>query len=238
MRIINFINKILYPTRYSSDAYIKHMKKIGVKIGEGCYIFEPKSVNIDLYRPYLLKIGNNVVLCANSTILTHDYSHCVLNEKYGRNIGDAKPVKIGDNVFVGIDAMILMGTEIGNNVIIGAKSVVFGKIPDNCVVAGNPAKIICSLDEFYKKRVKNEIICAKKNVILAKGRIGRVPTVNEMGDAFAWLYLPRTNESIQKYPHFFNLPGQNNEKVKENFLKSIPLYDSYEIFINEIEDNY
>lgn len=56
MRIINFINKILYPTRYSSDAYIKHMKKIGVKIGEGCYIFEPKSVNIDLYRPYLLKI--------------------------------------------------------------------------------------------------------------------------------------------------------------------------------------
>lgn len=35
MRIINFINKILYPTRYSSDAYIKHMRKIGVKIGGG-----------------------------------------------------------------------------------------------------------------------------------------------------------------------------------------------------------
>lgn len=237
MRIANIIKKVLYPTRYSSDAYINHMRKLGVKIGESCYIFEPKSVNIDLYRPYLLEFGNNVILCANSTILTHDYSHCVISEKYGRNIGDAKPVKIGDNVFVGIDAMILMGTEIGSNVIIGAKSIVFGKIPDNCVVAGNPAKIICTLDEFYKKRVKNELVCARNNVILAKERIGRVPTVNEMGDAFAWLYLPRTDETIKSHAHFFNLPGQNNEKVKENFLKSTPIYDSYESFIDDIENN-
>lgn len=147
----------MYPNCYSSEAYIKHMKKLGVKVGENCHIFEPKLVNIDLFRPYLLELGNNVVLCAKSTILTHDYSHCVVCEKYGRNIGDAKPVKIGNNVFVGIDAMILMGTEIGNNVIIGTKSVVFGKIPDNCVVAGNPAKVICSLDEFYEKRIKKEL---------------------------------------------------------------------------------
>lgn len=236
MSIVNFINKIIYPTRYSSDAYIKHMKKLGVKVGSNCHIFEPKSVNIDLYRPYLLELGNNVVLCAKSTILTHDYSHCVVCEKYGRNIGDAKPVKIGNNVFGGIDAMILMGTEIGNNVIIGAKSVVFGKIPDNCVVAGNPAKIICSIDEFYKKRVKNEILCAKTNVTLAKERLGRFPTVIEMGDAFAWLYLPRTEESIQKYPSFFDLPGQKNQMIKEKFLNGISAYDSYESFLEDVKN--
>ena len=236
MSIVNFINKIIYPTRYSSDAYIKHMKKLGVKVGSNCHIFEPKSVNIDLYRPYLLELGSNVVLCAKSTILTHDYSHCVVCEKYCRNIGDAKPVKIGNNVFVGIDAMILMGTEIGNNVIIGAKSVVFGKIPDNCVVAGNPAKVICSIDEFYKKRIKNEIICAKTNVTLAKERLGRFPTVTEMGDAFAWLYLPRTEESIQKYPSFFDLPGQNNQMIKENFKNGISAYDSYESFLEDMKN--
>lgn len=43
MRIINFINKILYPTRYSSDAYIKHMKKIGVKIGGGVIYLNPNQ---------------------------------------------------------------------------------------------------------------------------------------------------------------------------------------------------
>lgn len=225
MGIVKFVNKILYPIQYSSEAYINHMKNIGVKIGDNCHIFEPKSVNIDLYRPYLLEMGNNVILCAKTTILTHDYSHCVVCGKFGRNIGDAKPVKIGNNVFVGIDAMILMGTEIGSNVIIGAKSVVFGKIPDNCVVAGNPAKIICTIDEFFEKRIKNEVICAKNNVLLAKERLGRYPTIAEMGDAFAWLYLPRTEESIKNYPQFFNLPGQDSEIIKSNFLNvTTPLF--------------
>ena len=48
---------------------------------------------------------------------------------------------------------ILKGVTVGNNVIIGANSLVNKDIPDNCVVAGNPAKVIMSLDEYYKKRV-------------------------------------------------------------------------------------
>lgn len=229
------LNKILYPNTYSSEAYLKHIKNLGGVVGTNCYIFEPKTVNIDLFRPWLLNIGDNVVICAKTTILTHDYSHTVLLHKYGKNIGDAKPVSIGNNVFIGIGTMIVMGTEIGNNVIIGAQSVVHGKIPDNCVVAGNPAKVICTIEEFYNKRIQNEEVCAMQNAKLAKERIGRAPTIEEMGDAFAWLYMPRSEDTFQKFPQFFDLPGNDKKDFKQKFMESKPKYSSYEEFINSLK---
>ena len=235
MNIINIVNRMLYPNKYSSDAYINYIKKLGGGVGKNCYIFEPKSVNIDMFRPYLFKMGDNVVICAKTTILTHDYSHTVLHEKYGINIGDAKPVTIGNNVFIGIGAMILMGSKIGDNVIIGANAVVHGEIPDDSVVAGNPAKVIFTLEEYYRKRLENEKACALENVRLSKERLGRVPTIEEMGDAFAWLYLKRDKKNIQKYSSFFSLPGKNNDKLKENFMNTKPKYNSYEEFIKEAE---
>ena len=233
--MLKLIKKILYPKYSSSKSFIKHLRKVGISVGENCYVYEPKSVNIDIARPYLLNIGNNVVICSKTTILTHDYSHTVLYEKYGVNIGDAKPVKIGNNVFIGIGAFILMGSTIGNNVIVGANSVVHGCIPDNCVVAGNPAKIICKIDEFYKNRIKNELECAKNNVLLCEKKFNRIPSIYEMGDAFAWLYLPRTNESINKYKTFFHLPGKDSETLIKNFMKSKPKFKSYKDFIEFIK---
>ena len=235
MGMVRILNKLLYPYTYSSDAYINYIRKRGGVVGKNCYIFEPKSVSIDLFRPWLLSIGDNVVICAKTTILTHDYSHTVLCTKYGQHIGDAKPVSIGNNVFVGIGTMIVMGTEIGNNVIIGAQSVVHGRIPDNCVVAGNPAKVICTIEEFYNKRLLKEEICAKQNVKLAVERIGRKPTIQEMGDAFAWLYMERNESSLQMHPQFFNLPGNDNDDFKRKFMESKPRYSSYEEFINSLD---
>ncbi len=104
---------------------------------------------IDTSRPYLLKIGDNCVFTRGTIILTHDYSHTVLRKKFGENIGDALPVTIGNNVFVGMNSIILMGTEIGNNCIVGAGSVVKGKFPDDVVIAGNPARVLCSIQELY-----------------------------------------------------------------------------------------
>lgn len=235
VKVKNLLNRLIHPHTYSSDAYIRYLKKSGIAVGKDCHVFQPKTVSIDMFRPYLLSIGDNVVICAKTTILTHDYSHTVLLKKYGRNIGDAKPVSIGNNVFIGIDAMILMGTEIGNNVIIGAKSVVRGKIPDNCVVAGNPAKVICSIDRFYEKRKMYEMDCAVNNVQLSQQKIGRNPTLDEMGDAFAWLYLPHTEETIAAYPQFFQLPGKDSEEIKSQFLASESSFDSYGNFLEFVE---
>ena len=87
------------------------------------------------------------------TILTHGFDWCVLKKKYGRVLGSSGMVSVGDNVFIGTGATILKGVTIGHNVIIGAKSVVTHDIPDNSVAVGTPARVIMSIDEYYKKRL-------------------------------------------------------------------------------------
>ena len=60
-------------------------------------------------------------------------------------------VTIGNNVFIGAESVVLPGVTIGNNVVVGANSTVTKDVPDNVVVAGTPAKVICSLDEYLAK---------------------------------------------------------------------------------------
>ncbi len=235
--ILNFIKKLIFPNTYSSDAYINYLKKMGVKVGKNCHVFEPDTVSLDCARPYLLELGDNVVITKGVTVLTHDYSHTVIRKKYGMQYGDAKDVKIGNNVFLGRDSIVLMGTTIGDNVIVAAKSVVRGKIPSDVVVAGNPATVVCTIEEFCEGRKKRELECAKKNVQLCMERLQRYPTIYEMGDAFAWLYLPRTQESIDQYPQFFNLPGDDSDDLIDNFLKSKPMFESYEQFLDWVKNS-
>ncbi|HFC9227548.1 DapH/DapD/GlmU-related protein [Enterococcus faecium] len=66
-------------------------------------------------------------------------------------MGSSERIKIGNNVFIGMKSRILKGVHIGNNVVIGANSLVKKDVSDDCVVAGNLAKVIMSLDEYYKK---------------------------------------------------------------------------------------
>lgn len=101
---------------------------------------------IDASYPYLIEIGDDVGFSTDVTILTHDNSlkRFIGVEKLGR-------VKIGNHVMVGAKSIILPNVIIGNNVVIGAGSVVTKNIPDNVVCAGNPARILCSLDDYINK---------------------------------------------------------------------------------------
>lgn len=121
---------------------IEDYKKRGVKIGENVELIE---CQIDYGHGYLLEIGNNCTI-THATILTHDGS-TKMHLGYSR-VGR---VKIGDDVFIGQNSVILPGVEIGSNVIVGSGSVVIGNIPDNSVVMGNPARIISTLDEFIER---------------------------------------------------------------------------------------
>ena len=150
--IKRFLKRIIYPHMYSSKAYIKFLRKKGIDIGSNCIIWSPTQTFIDLQRPEMLHIGDYCKITQGVTILAHDYSTSVTRKVFHEHFGNASPTHIGNNVFIGMNSTILMGSQIGNNCIIGAGSIVTGTFGDNLVIAGNPAKVICSLDTFYERR--------------------------------------------------------------------------------------
>lgn len=97
---------------------------IGTRISYRSYL--DKTIN-----PQGIHIGSYVEITGGCSILTHDASRKIKGDVY-----------IGDNCFIGIRTIILPNVRIGNNCIIGAGSVVTKDVPDNCIAAGNPARII------------------------------------------------------------------------------------------------
>lgn len=127
----------------------KYAQNLGVDVGAGTRF---RGINIGAFstEPYLIKIGKNCLITSEVRFITHDGS--VYHLKYKFPKADLiNKIVIGDNVFIGLRSIILSGTTIGNNVVIGAGSVVKGDIPSDTVVAGVPAKIICSLQDYLKK---------------------------------------------------------------------------------------
>lgn len=115
-----------------------------IEIGEHCGIS-----GSTIYAWDSIKIGNYTRVGANCKIIDNDfhpveleYRHKGLNEEYTRRA----PIEIGNDCFIGMNSIILKGTKLGNNVIVGAGSVVHGTFPDNCIIAGNPAKIVKNIE--------------------------------------------------------------------------------------------
>ena len=88
-----------------------------------------------------ITIGNNVLIGAYCTILDND-SHNSNPTEREKSIIPSRPIIIEDNVFIGLNSVILKGVTIGKNSVIGANSVVFNSIPENSIAIGNPCKVI------------------------------------------------------------------------------------------------
>lgn len=117
----------------------------GLIIGNDASIQD--QVIIDPSHSWLIEIGNRVTLAPRVYILAHDAS-----TKRMLGYTSIGKVKIGDDVFIGAGSIVLPNVIIGNKVIIGAGSVVKHSIPDNSVAVGNPAKVICTYEEYKTKR--------------------------------------------------------------------------------------
>ncbi len=66
-------------------------------------------------------------------------------------------IVVGDYVYIGSNALIMPGVTIGNNVLVAAGSVVTKSVPSGMVVAGNPARIVCSVEEYYERNKKWDV---------------------------------------------------------------------------------
>lgn len=140
-RIVNKL-KALRERCYSME---EQAKRAGVKIGHNNQFFSPFWSS----EPYLITIGDNCQTTKDVKIFTHGGSKImrVINPKFdvfGK-------VTIGNNVYIGNNALIMPGVSIGNNVLVAAGSVVCHSVPDNVVVGGNPARILSTIEQ-YKQR--------------------------------------------------------------------------------------
>lgn len=150
--LLDKVDKSAYIRRYP-----RYLRRLGVKISEDpgdCWI--SPTVFFDSAGYDMIEIGDDCTVSFDVVFLVHDYS---INNAF-RLIGEPpaerhrmvkRPVKVGDNCFIGARAVIMPGADIGDGCVVGAGSVVRGRIPAGSVVSGNPATVVCTTAELGEK---------------------------------------------------------------------------------------
>lgn len=162
--MIKKIRKAFYKIFMSPKKYAKF---IGVKFGKNCLIATKNWSS----EPYLIEIGDNVQVTHNVSIHTHGGSHVA--RKMIPDFDMFGKVIIKDGAYVGAYAQIMPGVTIGEGSLIAAGSIVTKSVPAGVVVAGNPARFICTVEEYIERNKKYNVgtkglsYDAKKNVLLA-----------------------------------------------------------------------
>lgn len=227
--IKQILRKLIYREKSSGEKYIAYCKRGGATIGNNVTVYSAKNTTIDETSLQHIFIGDNTQITAGVIILAHDYSYSVLGNIYGELPRQQKDTIIGKNVFIGMNSIILMGSNIGDNVIIGAGSVVSGHIPSNTVCAGNPAKIICSLDQFLVKgrtRFEESARCYYAGIKRKKQDVTEE-------DMIIYRSLFAEKSEMERYIAYGKFRGVENEKIinMENYRK----YKTFNDFMEDIQ---
>jgi acetyltransferase-like isoleucine patch superfamily enzyme len=124
-------------------------RALGVRVGDGCELL---GTNVGTWgtEPFLITLGNHVQVTAGVRFITHDGAIWVFRREHP-TIGAFGPITVGDNVYIGTGAVLMPGVTVGNDSVIGACSVVKKDVPPRTIVAGIPAKPICTIDEYWAK---------------------------------------------------------------------------------------
>lgn len=194
-KIISILKTHLRKYYNGNDAFIKQLRKQGAIVGNNVQIIDKFKF---LYEPWyanLLEIEDGVIISAGVRLVSHDSS-------YTNIVGDL-PIKYGKivikkNSYIGVNSIILCGVTIGENSLIGAGSIVNKNIPGNSVAAGNPIKVISTLQDGvakYKKCIETNL---NKNVYFI-----------DLGGSYGQMKKKFGNEItsviINKYNDFFKI---------------------------------
>ena len=141
--LFTIIKELIHRSTTPPDVYAR---ELGVIIGEDNFLPDKGCWSSE---PYLITVGSHCQITSGVKIFTHGGGHVVRDkvptfDTFGR-------VTIGDWVYIGNNSLIMPGVTIGNNVLVAAGSVVTKSVPSGYVVGGNPARIICTIEDYYKK---------------------------------------------------------------------------------------
>ena len=172
MSLLNIIRNrlLIQKVNKNDESKREYLRSLGCKIGEGTRFTGRANVGND---PYLVEIGKDCLISSDVSFLCHDGGVKVLNTLdffNGVKMDKMARIRIGDNCFIGCGVVIMGGGTIGNNCIIGTRSVVTKSIPDGMVAAGMPAKVICTIDDYYKKNMARGVFYATLSMTGEKKR--------------------------------------------------------------------
>jgi len=144
--VLGRIKNIIELNKYNDFNISEYFRKQGAKIGANSRI-EIRSLGAE---PFLVSIADHCTIGPSVRFVTHDGAVWLFSEenpclqKFGL-------IKVLDNCFIGVNAIIMPGVTIGPNAIVAAGAVVTKDVPPDVIVGGNPARIISNLDEYKQK---------------------------------------------------------------------------------------
>lgn len=148
----------------SSDSRIAYLRQKGCQIGENVQL--NCAIKAFGTEPYLITLGNHVLIATDVHLITHDGGIHVL-----RNLGDVSqksdkiaPIWVENNVYIGAGAYIMPGVKIGDNCIIGAGAVVTRDVPPDSVAVGIPARVVESVEDYCTHTLEKDCLYETKGL--------------------------------------------------------------------------
>jgi maltose O-acetyltransferase len=151
--------------RLRGEQNIDRLIAQGLELGRETFI--ARGVYLDPGHPWLIAIGEQSGLSPGVVVMVHDASM-----KWHTGFTRIARVVIGDRVFVGAGAIILPGSRVGNDSIVGAGAVVRGEVPPGSLVVGNPAKLVAdvaSVARWHRKAVTRAPVWPHEGWMIGRG---------------------------------------------------------------------